>query len=117
MGLRFAAEGDRRANRFVSWSAGRRLEQQQFQCVVSEPQHERPVEREQQQRFSSRKPLQADPGPIWRGLVESIHRSLRQQRRVSGTTPNLLRGRAAPLLGEACWAKRDAAAGGPTGHG
>ena len=65
-------EGGRGHDRLVSWAAGRQLEQQRVQLVVLQQEHERPVEREQQHRFSSRKPLQADAGPIWRGLGVSL---------------------------------------------
>ena len=60
-------EGGRGHDRLVSWASGRQLEQQRVQLVVLQQEHERPVEREQQHRFSSRKPLQADAGPICRG--------------------------------------------------
>ena len=60
-------EGGRGHDRLVSWAPRRQLEQQRVQLVVLQQEHERPVEREQQHRFSSRKPLQADAGPIWRG--------------------------------------------------
>ena len=81
-------EGRRRHNRLVSWAAGRQLEQQRVQLVVLQQEHERPVEREQQHRFSARKPLQADMGPIWRGPVK-VFRVPRRQCLVSGTTPPL----------------------------
>ena len=81
-------EGGRRHNRLVSWAAGRQLEQQCVQSVVLQQQLERPVEQEQHHRFSSRKPLQADMGPIWRGPVKAL-RVPRQQCLVSGTTPTL----------------------------
>ena len=64
---RAGVEGGRGHDRLVSWASGRQLEQQCVQLVVLQQEHERPVEREQQHRFSSRKPLQADASPIWRG--------------------------------------------------
>ena len=51
--------------RLVARAARGLLEQQRQQPGLLEPPQQRPVEREQQHRFSSRKPLQADAGPIW----------------------------------------------------
>jgi hypothetical protein len=80
-------EGGRGHDRLVSWDPGRQLEQQRVQCVGRKQEHERPVEREQQHRFSSRKPLQADAGPISAGSGRHCFRQLRRQRLVLGTTP------------------------------